>query len=81
MQRKVAGKYTRAHAPLAWKYTNQIFQSKDSTASMKIVNKIERHNFCLNDLLTKSNHTEILTYEGEEQTFGTPCLLQVVSKP
>ena len=48
---------------------------------MKIVNKIERHNFCLNDLLTKSNHTEIPTYEGEEQTFETPCLLQVVSKP
>ena len=42
--------------------------------SMKIVNYIERHNFCLNDLLTKSNRTEIQTYEVEERTFGTPCI-------
>ena len=41
--------------------------------SMKIVNKIERHNFCLNELLTKSNCTEIQTYKVEERTFGTPC--------
>ena len=40
---------------------------------MKIVNYIERHNFCLKDLLTKSNRTEIQTYEVEERTFGTPC--------
>ena len=36
--------------------------------------KIERHNFCVNDLLTKSNHTEIQTYKIEERTFGTPCI-------
>ena len=42
----VAGKYTRARAPLAWKYTNRIFESKDGTKIMKIVNYIERHNFC-----------------------------------
>ena len=41
----VAGKYTRARAPLARKYTNRIFESKDGTKSMKIVNYIERHNF------------------------------------
>ena len=41
----VAGKYTRARAPLARKYTNRIFESKDGTTSMKIVNYIERHNF------------------------------------
>ena len=69
----VAGKYTRALAPLAWKYTNRIFESKDGTTSTKIVNQIERHNFCLNDLLTKSNRTEIQTYKVEERTFGTPC--------
>ena len=34
----VAGKYTRAGAPLAWKYTNGIFESKDGTTSTKIVN-------------------------------------------
>ena len=42
----VAGKYTRARAPLARKYTNRIVESKDGTTSMTIVNYIERHNFC-----------------------------------
>ena len=42
----VAGKYTRARAPLVQKYTNRIFESKDGTTSMKTVNYIERHNFC-----------------------------------
>ena len=32
-----AEKYARARAPLAWKYTNGIFESKDCTTSMKIV--------------------------------------------
>ena len=62
----VAGKYTRARAPLARKYTNRIFESKDGTKSMKIANYIERHNFCWNDLLTKSNRTEIQTYKVED---------------
>ena len=62
-----------AHAPLAWKYTDRIFESKDGTTSMKIVNYTERHNFGWNDLLTKSNRTEIQTYQVEERTFGTPC--------
>ena len=70
----VAGKYTRARAPLVRKYTNRIFESKDSTTSMKTVNEIERHNFCLNDLLTKSNRSEIQTYKVEERTFGTSCI-------
>ena len=30
--------------------------------------------FCFNDLLTKSNRTEIQTYKVEERTFGTPCI-------
>ena len=46
---------------------------------MKIVNYIERHNFCSNELLTKSNRTEIQTYEVEERSFGTPCILFVFS--
>ena len=45
---------------------------------MKIVNCIERYNFCLNDLLPKSNRTEIQTYEVEERTFGTPCILSIL---
>ena len=71
----VAGKYTHARPPLARKYTNWMFESKDGTASVKLVNKIERHNFCLNDMLTKSNHTEIQTYKVEERTSGIPCVL------
>ena len=59
----VAEKYTRARPPLARKNTNRIFESNDGTTSVKIVNKIERHNFFfLNELLTKSNRTEIQTY-------------------
>ena len=42
----VAGTYTSARATLARKYTSRILESKDGTASMKIVNYIERHNFC-----------------------------------
>ena len=70
-KKNVAGKYTRP--PLARKNTNRIFESNDATTSMKIVNTIERHTFCLNELLTKSNRTEIQTYKVEERTFGTPC--------
>ena len=71
----VAGKYTRARAPLTRKYANRIFESKDGITSMKIVNYTERHNLFLNDLLTKSNRTEIHTYKVEERTSGTPCNL------
>ena len=71
----MAGKYTHTRPPLARKYTNRMFESKDGTTSVKLVNKIERHNFCLNDMLTKSNHTEIQTYKVEERTSGIPCVL------
>ena len=70
----VAGKYTRARAPLARMHTNRIFESKDGTTSIKIVNsESERHNFCFNDFLTKSNRTKMQTNKVEERTFGTPC--------
>ena len=75
-KKHVAGKYTRTRAPLARKYTNRIFESKDGTTSTKIMNYIEKHDFCLNDLLTKSSRTEIQTYKVEERTFGTPCSSQ-----
>ena len=42
----------------------------------KILNDIERDNFCLNDLLTKSNRTTLQTYRVEERTFGTPCTVK-----
>ena len=38
IQKYLAVKYARASAPLARKYTYRIFQSKDGTTSMKIVN-------------------------------------------
>ena len=37
-QKDVAGKYTRVSAPLARKYTNRIYESKDGTTIMKIMN-------------------------------------------
>ena len=73
----MAETYTRASAPLARKYTDRIFESKDGTLSMKIVNYNERHNFRWNDLLTKSNRTEIQTYEVEEWTFGHPVYKRI----
>ena len=79
----MARTYTRARAPLVRKYSNRILELKDGTKSMKIVNYIERHNLCLNYLLTKSNRTELQTYEVEERTFGTPCMLltHVLTRP
>ena len=44
----------------------------------KISNCIERHNFCLSDLLTNSNRTTLQSYKVEERTFGTPCILIAV---
>ena len=38
LQKICGGNYTRARAPLARKSTNGIFESKDGTASIKIVN-------------------------------------------
>ena len=45
-KRYVAGKYTCAHASLARKYANRIFESKDGTTSVKIMNYIGRHILC-----------------------------------
>ena len=39
----------------------------------KMLNCVERHSFCSNDLLTKSNRTTLQSYKVEERTFGTPC--------
>ena len=36
-----------------------------------------KDNFRLNDLLTKSNRTEIQTYKVQERTFGTPGILML----
>ena len=67
--KKKAGRYTRARAPLARKYTNRISESKDGATSSKSVIRLKD----ANDLPTKSNRTEIQTYKVEERTFGTPC--------
>ena len=73
----MAGKFTRACAPLGRKYTNRIFESKDGTTSMKYyLNSIERQNlnFCLNYLLINSNRTALQTCKVEERTFRTPYI-------
>ena len=44
-EKYVAGKYTCVRAPLARKYTNRIFESKDGTTSMKIVIILEDTTF------------------------------------
>ena len=40
----------------------------------EILNLIERHNFCLNYLLIKSNRTALQTYKVEERTFVTSSI-------
>ena len=57
-------KNTLAHA-----HTNRILEWKDGTTSMKVVNYIERHNFWWNDLLTKSNRSEIQAYKRRGKNF------------
>ena len=69
----VAGKCTRARAPLARKYTIRILESHWLDNKYKILNCIERHNFCLSELLTNSNRTTLQSHKVEERTFGTPC--------
>ena len=57
-----------------WRGSTEIESSSQKMAQQVwkyIVNEFKRHNFCLNDLLTKSNHTEMQTYKVEERTFGT----------
>ena len=46
-------------------------QKMAQTISMKITNtcKIERHNFCFNYLLIKTNRTALQNYKVEERTF------------
>ena len=45
----------------------------------KILNYIMKHNFCLSDLLTKSNRTTSQSYKVEERTFGTPCKTNILT--
>ena len=74
----VAGKHTRARAPLARKYTKWIFGVKRWHNKYKILNYIERRNFGLNDFLTKSNRTSLQIYRVEEPTFETPCIFAYI---
>ena len=46
----------------------------------KILNCIERHNFCLSDLLTNSNRTTLQSHKVVERTFGTSLIcLQITN--
>ena len=66
----MAGKCTRARAPLAQKNTNQILDK--IAQQVQSIKGIDRHNFCLSGLLTSSNRTTLQSYKVEELTFGTP---------
>ena len=67
----VAGKCTRTRAPLARKYTNRNSNIRVTRwhNKYKILNCIERHNFCLSDFLTNSNRTTLQSHKVEERTF------------
>ena len=67
--------YTRTRT-FGAKYSNWILESQDGTTSIKYQITL-KHNFCLNDLLNKSNRTTLQSYK-EERTFGTPCILHAI---
>ena len=74
----VTGKYTRARAPLGRKYANRIFESKDGTTSMKIVNYIEDITF-VEKICLPSPTVLKYRHKVEERTFGTPCKQSLLS--
>ena len=92
-EKYVAGKYTRARAPLARKCTNRIFESKNwhnkyengeldwktNFFSMTCFISLYFSTIGLGKRLTKSNRTEIQTHKVEERTFRTPCTPSVKS--
>ena len=59
--------------PLAQKYTNQIFESKDGTTSMKYLIRLKMQDFSSKDLLIKSDRNALRTYKGE-----TPCRCSIM---
>ena len=73
----MAGKCTRARAPLARKYTNRILESQDGKTSIKYY-IVSKDNFNLGDFLTNSNRTTLHSYKEGERTFGTTCILYSV---
>ena len=57
-----------------WRGSTQIEYYSHKMAQQVILNCIERHNFCLSDLLTNSNRTTLQSHKVEERTFGTSCI-------
>ena len=70
----MAGNCARPRAPLARKCTNRILRVSIWHNKYKILNCIERHNFCLSDLLTNASRTTLQSCKVDERTFGTPCI-------
>ena len=77
-EKYVAGKCTRT--PHLW---CEVHKSNIRVTTWhtkyKILNYIMKHNFCLSDLLTKSNRTTLQSYKVEERTFGTPCKTNILT--
>ena len=72
-KRMCGGKYTRARAPLARKYTNRIFESRDGTTSMEYWIRLKDTTLVQTIFLIMSSRKALQTYKVEERTFGTPC--------
>ena len=68
-----------AHAHLSWRevHKSNIRVTRWHTKYEILI--ILKHNFCLNDLLTKSNRTTLQSYKVEERTFGTPCKTNILT--
>ena len=65
--------YSHMRAPLGAEVHKSSIRVTRWHNTYKILNCIERHNFCLSDLLTNSNRTTLQSHKVEERTFGTPC--------
>ena len=55
-----------------WRGSTQIEYSSQKMDKYENGEYRLKDKFCFNDLLTKSNLTEIQTYKAGERTFGTP---------
>ena len=71
IQKNVLLENILAHAHL-WQGSAQIEYSSQKMDNYENGEYRLKDKFCSNDLLTKSNRTEIQTYKAEERTFGTP---------
>ena len=73
----VAGKYSRALAPLARKYTNRIFESKNGTTIINMVNQIERQIFVSTICLPSSIVLKYRLIKQRNELLGHPVNIYI----